>query len=349
MAIIDRVKWDGSPDVFAWKYPEEGLSNGTVLVVNESQEAFVVNGGVVDGPFGPGRHVLENENIPLISKLYKLPYGGKAPFTAEVWYINRTVNLDFKWGTPDPIQLQDPRFGLMVPVRAFGQYGIEIIDGKRFLLKLVGTLKSFTQPALADYLRGFLIPNIKTEIANLVVKRNISVLDIATELLTLSAEMRGRMGGHVEEYGLGFKEFNIHSINVPEDDPVVISLKKALAKRAEMGILGYTYQQERSYDVMQTAAGNEGAGGVMSTGIGLGVGAGIGTAIGGAMGQVAGNFGSDLSPRPSPSSAPVPPSPTDVSGGYVNKIDLIKQLAELRQQGLLTDEEFVVEKKKILG
>lgn len=348
MAIIDRVKWDGSPDVFAWKYPSESLTNGTVLIVNESQEAYVVSGGVYDGPFGPGRHTLVNENIPLISKLYKLPYGGQAPFTAEVWYINRAVNLDIKWGTPDPIQLQDPRFGIMVPVRAFGQYGVEVVDGKRFLLKLVGTLKSFNRTELADYLRGFLVLNIKNEIARIIVQMNISVLEVSTKLLEVSQEMQSRMDAHVGEYGFAFKEFNVHSINVPEDDLAVRTLKSALAKRAEMGIIGYNYQQERGFDILQTAAGNEGAAGtVMGAGIGLGAGIGIGNSIGDAMNQVTGNLNNaGLIPTPVQQNAPTPASPA--AADYPTKIQILRELAELHKQGVLTDEEFVAEKKKIL-
>lgn len=348
MAIIDRVKWDGSPDVFAWKYPSEELSNGTVLIVNESQEAFVVSGGVYDGPFGPGRHTLENENIPFISKLYKLPYGGRAPFTAEVWFINRAVNLDLKWGTPDPIQLQDPRFGIMVPVRAFGQYGVEVVDGKRFLLKLVGTLKSFNRSDLVDYLRGFLILNIKNEIARIIVQMNISVLDVSTRLLEISQEMQRRMDVHVGEYGFAFKEFNVHSINVPEEDPAVRTLKSALAKRAEMGIIGYNYQQERGFDVLQTAAGNEGASGtVMGAGIGLGAGVGIGGSIGSAMGQLTGNL-NQSSPGAQPATPGPVPAPSASATDYSAKIQVLRELAELHKQGILTDEEFAAEKKKIL-
>lgn len=341
MAIIDRVKWDGSPTVFAWKYPSESLSNGTQLIVNESQEAFVVSGGIYDGPFGPGRHTLENENIPLISKFYSLPYGGKSPFTAEVWYINKAINLDIKWGTPDPIQLQDPRFGIMVPVRAFGQYGLHIVDSKRFLLKLVGTLTAFDQDDVADYVRGYLIPNIKNEIARVIIELNVSVLDVTLKLLEISREILSRLSSHVEEYGLAFTEFNVHSINVPEDDPAVITLKNALAKRAEMGIVGYNYQQERGFDVLQTAAGNEGAAGtVMGAGIGLGAGLGIGGQIGGAMGMVADNLTGAVAQTSSPGQEKI---------SYQERLHLLKQLAELREQGILSNEEFEAEKKKIIG
>ncbi|MCC6912033.1 MAG: SPFH domain-containing protein, partial [Flavobacteriales bacterium] len=136
MAVIDLVKWNGSPNLLAWKFPSEELSTWTQLIVNESQEAYLVRGGVYDGPFAGGRHTLTTENIPLIRSLLGLPFGGQSPFSAEVWYVNKVTNLNIKWGTPDPIQLQDPKYQIMIPVRAFGQYGIKVQDSKKFLLKL---------------------------------------------------------------------------------------------------------------------------------------------------------------------------------------------------------------------
>ena len=164
MAIIDLVKWNGNPSILAWRFPSDQLSTWTQLIVNETQEAYVVKEGVYQGPFGPGRHTLDTENIPLLTSLMGLPFGGKSPFTAEVWFVNRATNLDIKWGTPDPIQLQDPKYQLMVPVRAFGQYGVKITDAKKFLLKLVGTLPGFDAATLAEYFKGVFTTKIKSNI-----------------------------------------------------------------------------------------------------------------------------------------------------------------------------------------
>lgn len=345
MAVIDLVKWDGSPNLLAWKFPSEELSTWTQLIVNESQEAYLVRGGVYDGPYGGGRHTLTTENIPLIRNLLGLPFGGQSPFSAEVWYVNKVTNLNVRWGTPDPIQLQDPKYQTMLPVRAFGQYGIRVIDSKKFLLKLVGTLPGFDVDTLSDYFKGVFTTKIKTEIANSIIKVGISVLEISTHLEELSAMLRDALAKEMNEYGVGLAQFNIHSINVPEDDTAVISLKKALAKRAEMGIVGTTYQQERSFDVLEAAASNEGtAGGVMGAGLGMGMGVGIGAPLGQTLGQMT-----------TPNNAPlmnINSSAAPSSGVQVNqaqKLQMLKDLAELKNQGILTEEEFALEKQKILS
>jgi membrane protease subunit (stomatin/prohibitin family) len=349
MAVVDQVKWNGSPNVLAWKFPSEELSTWTQLIVNESQEAFLVHGGVYEGPFGAGRHTLSTENIPLLRHVIGVPFGGKSPFSAEVWFVNRVSNLDVRWGTPDPIQLQDPKFHIMVPIRAFGQYGIRISDSKKFLLKLVGTLQGFDTDTLSEYFRGVFVTRIKTEIANAIVKNGVSILEVSTQLEMLSNALKQSISPDVSEYGVSLAQFNIHSINVPEDDPAVITLKAALAKKAEMGIIGFNYQQERSFDVMQTAAGNEGnAGNAMGAGMGLGMGAAIGMPVGAALGQIA--------PQLQPGTIQPPASAQDSRSSSKNgaatsqedRIRLLKELGELKNSGILTDEEFQAEKQRIL-
>jgi len=288
VAVVDLVKWDGNPNILAWKFPSQELSTLTQLIVNETQEAYVVKEGVYQGPYGAGRYTLSTENMPLLRTLIGRPFGNKSPFTAEVWYVNRITNLTIRWGTPDAIQLQDPKYQIMVPVRAFGQYGIRIADAKRFLLKLVGTVPTFDADTLSSYFKGVFVTKIKTGIAHAIIKNGQSVLEISTELEKLSRMMAETLAPDLASYGVGLEQFNIHSINVPENDPAVTTLKAALAKRTEMGLLGFTYQQERSFNVLQTAAGNEGAaGGVMGAGIGMGMGVGIGAPIGVAAAQLA--------------------------------------------------------------
>lgn len=75
MEIMDVIKYNGRPDVFAWKYPGEELGTWSQLVVNQSQEAVLVKGGSVADVFGPGTHTLDTKNIPILNKIINLPFG----------------------------------------------------------------------------------------------------------------------------------------------------------------------------------------------------------------------------------------------------------------------------------
>ncbi len=289
MAIVEVVKYNGNPDVFAWKYPSEELGTWTQLIVNESQEALLYKGGQALDLFTAGRHTLETANIPILNKIVNLPFGGRSPFTAEVWYINKAYSLDIKWGTPTPIQLQDPKYKVFIPLRSFGQFGIQIEDARKFLVKLVGTLPVFDKESILKYFRGLYLTKVKDSISSYLIKKQISVLEINAYLDELSEHLKERMMPTLEEYGIKLVNFYVNDINVPEDDTAVKKLKDALAKRAEMDIVGYSYVQERSFDTLEGAATNPGSGqaGLMGAGIGLGMGVGIGGSFGQQMGGIA--------------------------------------------------------------
>jgi membrane protease subunit (stomatin/prohibitin family) len=288
MAIIDVVKYDGAPDVFAWKYPNTELGTWTQLIVNESQEAVLYKGGQALDWFGAGRHTLDTENIPILSNIVNLPFGGQSPFSAEVWYINKINSLNIKWGTPTPIQLQDPKYNVFITVRAFGQFGIKISNSKSFLQKLVGTLSSFTSDDVVRYFRGVYLTKVKDGLASYLIKRKISLLEINAYIDELSESLKLAIAPTFNEYGIELVNFYVNDISIPEEDSAVAKLKEALAKKAEMDIIGYNYVQERSFDTLEGAATNTSSNSapLMGAGIGLGMGVGLGNNLGGAVGNI---------------------------------------------------------------
>jgi len=292
MAIINVVQYNGRPDVFAWRFPSDQLSTWTQVIVNESQEAILLKGGQVADVLGPGRHTLDTANIPLLSALIRIPFGGRTPFTAEVWYINRVHSMNIKWGTPRPIQLQDPKYNIFIPIRSFGHFGIQISEPKKFLVKMVGVLPVFNKDNVEQFFRGLYLTKVKDAIASYLVRKGISALEINAYLLELSDHLREAMVPVFDEYGIRLLNFNVNNINVPDDDPGVRKLKEALAKRAEMDIVGFNYVQERSFDALEGAATNQGQpqGGLMGAGLGIAMGAGLGGAMGNHMNQMAGNL-----------------------------------------------------------
>lgn len=288
MAIVEVVKYNGNADVFAWKYPSEELGTWTQLIVNESQEAVLFKGGKALDVFQSGRHTLDTANIPILNKIINLPFGGRSPFTAEIWYINKAHSLDIKWGTASPIQLQDPKYSVFVPVRAFGQFGIKIENSKQFLVKLVGTLPMFDKTNIVQYFRGLYLTRVKDAISSYLVHKQISIMEINAYIDELSTYLQNRVQPVLEEYGINLVNFYVNDISVPEDDTAVKKLKDALAKKAEMNIIGYNYQQERSFDTLEGAAKNSGtSSNLMGAGMGLGMGVTMGGAVGGQFGGIA--------------------------------------------------------------
>lgn len=284
MALIDIVKYEGEENIFAWKFPNDDLSTKTQLIVNESQVAVLFRGGKAYDVFEAGRHTLDTANIPLLNKIVNLPFGGETPFKAEIWYVNIVHTLDIKWGTQSPVNIQDPKYGIYVPISAYGQFGMTINDPKVFLKKLVGTLQSFGKEHVTKFFRGMYTTHVKDEISSYLIVKKIPVLDLGAYLTELSVFMKEQMKEEFGNYGIELLNFYIEDISTPEDDEGVIRLKKALSKRAEMDIIGYEYTEERTFDALVGAAENEGSsGGLMGAGVGLGMGSAVGQNLGNMM------------------------------------------------------------------
>ncbi|MCG6201990.1 SPFH domain-containing protein [Psychromonas antarctica] len=276
MDIIDRVKYDGPNDVFAWRWPHDGLVWGTQVIVNQAQQAvFYKNGKALD-VLDPGRHTLKSANIPLLEHIVNIPFGNQTPFAAEIYFVNKAVNLDMKWGTQEPIPILDPIYKVFLPVRAFGQFGMTIIDAKKFVSQLVGTVDEFNAQQVSDYFRGHLMSCIKDFISTKIINENISILTISTQLNEMSATLKHDISAEFKRFGIEIVNFYLNSINVPEDDDSVVRLKEMLAKKAEFDLYGEHYNTVKTFDVAEKAASNEGEGNVASAGVGMGVGMGIG-------------------------------------------------------------------------
>jgi membrane protease subunit (stomatin/prohibitin family) len=295
MALIDIVKMPSNDEDFIMKFPSENLRLGTQVVVNNGQVAFFVKGGKLLDEFKPGTHTLHTDNIPILNKLINLPFGGETPFQAEVWYVNMISKLDLKWGTPNAIQLEDPKYGVIIPVRAYGQYGFKISNARTFLETLVGDLDSFNADKIFDYFRGKVLATLTTLMTTKLVKENISVLEINAYLDDLSDDALEKTNEEFIKYGIEIVNFYFISVNIPEDDPSIIKLKEAKDLAAKVKIIGRDiYQMDRSFDVLDKAAENEGT--VGSSFIGAGIGLGIGSGLGNQMGGIASNMNTSSPP-----------------------------------------------------
>lgn len=293
MAIIDVIKFNGiaNRDWLVYHYPGDNFVFGTQLIVGEGQVAVFVKGGKAVDYFSPGTYTLSTQNIPILKSLVNIPFGGRTPFTAEVFFINNTAKLDVLWGTADPINLIDPKYAVRLRVRAFGQLAIKISDYRVFLTELIGALgdsQIVKYDLVIKYFKGVIITKVKTIIADIIINQKISVLEIAPRLEEISEIVKQRLSTEFERFGIKIVNFYISSVNFPDEDFDVIN--KILEEKAAFDIIGDNrYNVKRSFDVMDAAAGNEGGGNLATAGIGLGLGAGAGIAVGNNFAAAAGS------------------------------------------------------------
>ena len=319
MAIAEIIKYEGDNSTFIWKHPCEDFNTTTQLIVHSSQEAiFFMNGEALD-LFGAGRHTLETQNIPLVGKLLNLPTGGASPFHCEVYFINKTEQMAIKWGTDSKVQYIEPTYGFPISIGASGEMSLRAEDSRKLLLKLVGTEKSLSQSVLANYFRAFLMTRVKTYLAATVKEKKQNIFEIDEQLDSLSDDLRIKLYADFIQYGIALERFFVTTIVKPDGDENYEKFKSlhfrqyadvAEAKlRQQVEVIdqqtetqktvieaqgiaekrraeGYTYQQERGFDVAEKVAENEAQGQFANMGIGLGMMAGIGGGVGAAVGGV---------------------------------------------------------------
>ena len=275
MAIIDRIKFDGQASGLHWlvyKYPSEQFVLGSQLIVNQGQEALFLKGGAALDLFGPGTHTLTTGNLPLLNKLVNLPFGGKTPFTAEIYYVNRTVKLDLPWGTQTAIPLEDPKYGLLLNVGAYGQYGIAVNNTRLFLSRIIGAIPHGAigdYTTILKYFSGLIAAKTKSVVSEYMIKKQISFLEISAYLSELSDLFREAVRDEFDRFGVEIVNFFCESIAPNQKD-----YEKLRGYKEELALGKDFYRERRSLDIAEELAKNPSTGGIANAGIGLGMGLG---------------------------------------------------------------------------
>lgn len=284
MPLFDVIKFNGisTRDWLVYKYPKDDFVLGTQLIVNEGQMAVFVKGGQALDIFKEGTYTLNTNNIPILNSIVNIPFGNKTPFTAEIYFINKNVKLDLFWGTTDPIVLIDPKYNVRMRVRAFGQFGIKVIDYRLFLTQLIGAMGNYEVvkfDSVMKYFKGVLVTKVKTLISDIIINEKVSVLEVTPKLDEISESCHLKLEKEFDKFGLEIINFYINSINFPDED--FDRINKFLEEKASFDIIGDSrYNVKRSFDVMEASANNESNGNLAAAGIGLGLGISSSAAIG---------------------------------------------------------------------
>ena len=314
MELASIIKYEGDNSTFIWKHPCEDFNTTTQLIVHESQEAvFYMNGQILDR-FEAGRYTLQTQNIPLIGKFYNKVFGDKTPFHCEVYFINKTEQMAVKWGTDSKVEYIDPIYKFPIQLGASGEMNLRVEDACKLLVKIVGTEHNLSQASVVQKFRAFLMTKFKTYMANYIKTNNINVFEIDENLKQMSDELQEMLVPDFSEYGVSLVHFFITTIVKPEGNEQYAKFKelhyrqytevaeaelkqktaiinaeteaqkkiidsKAEATKREQE--GYTYQQERGFDVAEKVASNEAVGEMSNLGIGLGVMGAVGGTVSG--------------------------------------------------------------------
>ena len=331
-----------------------------------------MNGQALD-LFGAGRYTLETQNIPKIGKFLNRTTGDETPFHAEVYFINKTEQMSIKWGTDSKVQYIEPTYGFPLSIGASGEMSLRAEDSRKLLLKLVGTENFLGQQKLVSFFRSFLMTKVKMYIAQVMKANSINIFEIDENLMLFSNSIKELLTPDFADYGISLEQFFVTTILKPDGEKqyekfkelhfrqyadiaeaklkqqtdiiyaqteaqkVVIDSQAQATKRAQEG---YTYQQERGFDVAEKVAQNEAVGEFTNMGVGFGTMAGVGCAVGGMVGGMMND---------AMGAATAPATPVSTNDGMAEFKAKVEKLTMMKESGLLSEEEFNTMKAKLLS
>src|SRR2546423_11148605 len=229
--LIEVIEWtDDSRDTLSFRFPDDdkAIKNGAQLIVRESQQVQFVYLGQFGDTFGPGKHTLTTDNIPVLNKLQGWKYGFQSPFKADVYYLNTRLFTGNKWGTSNPVMLRDADFGI-VRARAFGTYDFHITDPKLFLKEVAGTDDHFRLDEFADAMRSRIVSVFSDALAT----AKIPVLDVASRYQGLGEALLPLINPAVRtKYGIELPSFIVENISLPPE------VEQTIDKRSSMAAVG---------------------------------------------------------------------------------------------------------------
>ncbi|HTI68497.1 MAG TPA: SPFH and helix-turn-helix domain-containing protein [Candidatus Limnocylindria bacterium] len=312
--FLEIIQWeDDSRDTLSWRFPDQDkeIKHGAQLIVRESQAAQFLYLGQFGDTFGPGKHTLVTDNIPVLSTLKGWKYGLESPFKADVYFVNTRLFTGIKWGTQNPLMLRDPDFGI-VRVRAFGTYEFKVTDVKTFLREVAGTDAHFRLDEFQDTMRSRLVSAFTDALA----KSKVPVLELATRYTELGEALLPVLNPILaEKYGLQLGSFIVENVSVPPE------VEQAIDKRSSMAAIGNLndYVKLKMAEGIGKGEGGGFAGQAAQFAMGIAMANQLSNQAGGILGSQA-TPAAAATPPPLPASAPATAGPELLTPADVAKV-----------------------------
>jgi membrane protease subunit (stomatin/prohibitin family) len=292
---------DPSGQTMVARVPADGTAAirlGSQLIVAESQQAVFFRDGKALDTFGPGRHTLATQNVPLLASLFGLPFGGKSPFQAAVVFVSTKTFLDLKWGTKEPVVYRDKELA-MVRLRAFGKFAVRVTNAQLFVNSVVGTRGVYSTEGVESYFKDVIVARL----TDLLGENLQSLFDLPKVYDELAMGLKARVADDFGKYGIELVDLILGAITPPEE------VQRLIDERSGMGAIGdmQAYLKFKAARALGDAAQQSGdTGGGLGAGLGVGMGAGLGAMLPGMMRDALQANTGPGAPPPAANAAPAP-------------------------------------------
>jgi membrane protease subunit (stomatin/prohibitin family) len=290
---------DGRKGQIVFKWPDVTIRRFTHAIVNADEMALFVNTGRVAATLGPGRHAIDADEIPGLGALIDRVTGGNA-YRAELYFVGTREYTGFRFGGRVD-DVQDPRSGLVVTLRVFGDYALRVIDPVRLITNLTATVDVTDNERIASWVSDQLLKVLRTNVTTQIVREGWTILGLSAHSPEIEQAAIESSNGQLEAYGLAITRMGNFDVNLSPEDAEQL---KRLAKDTSYAQLAGGFQQYAAGEMALGAGQGMAKGGGATEGTFLAAGLGLGGALGGL-----GGGGNPAPPAPAPAPAAPAPAP----------------------------------------
>jgi membrane protease subunit (stomatin/prohibitin family) len=278
MALLGR-EFIAVPDdrkgQIVFKWPDVTIRRYTRAIVNADEMAMFVNTGQVVQTLGPGRHQIDANELPGLGAIIDVVSGGNA-YRAELYFVGTREYTGFKFGGRVD-DVQDPRTGLVVTLRVFGDYALRVADPIRLVTNLTSTVDVTDNERIAGWVSDQLLKVLRTHVTTQIIRNGWPILG----LMAYSAEIEQATieagNGQLAAYGVQLTRMGNFDVNLsPEDEQQL----KQLAKDTSYSQLAGGFQNYAQGEMALGAGQGMAQGGAGTEGAFLGAGFGLASAFG---------------------------------------------------------------------
>src|SRR5277367_5515075 len=258
-----------------FKWPDVTIRKFTHAIVNADEVAMFVNTGQIAATMGPGRHSIDADEIPGLGAIIDFATGGNA-YRAELYFVGTREYTGFKFGGRVD-DVQDPRTGLVVTLRVFGDYALRVIDPARLITNLTATVDVRDNEKIAGWVSEQVLKVLRTNVTTQVVANGWPILGLSVHSPEIEQAAITSANGQLETYGLAVSRMGNFDVNLAPEDEAQL---KQLAKDTSYSQLAGGFQQYAAGEMALGAGQGLAKGGSATEGAFLGAGFGLASAFG---------------------------------------------------------------------
>lgn len=286
--VMESIQRDRDTNTLIYIDPREDFNTNSVITVAPNEQVIFVKNGEVYGVLPPGRHEVKTENYPVISRIRNMLTGGMSSFTCQVYHVCTSEQL-VKWGTPDPIEVQDyflgnGEIGVPTKIHGAGEFRVRfnVYEDDNACVQTFNRLMGDKSIYTVDDLSVLFHAQISQEVCDVVartleeISMSRSINAISSQLKRFAIELKPAFDDLFKEYGLEMVNFAFKTLSIDETE----ERKKFIDRRiAAANVVDARYNQAVQQELLKDVAVNPGAGGIASAGAGLGMGMAAGNAF----------------------------------------------------------------------